>query len=103
MSYYDYDWYPDEFYGDYDSVAYCRWLYNRFGAEHTASVLKLPKSLVDVIGNSRIPGRTKLSEVNNIKSAEELKESIDTNNNALKKRKRNFRRTFTVRTLERLR
>ena len=93
MSYYGYDWYPDEFYGDYDSVAYCRWLYNRFGAEHTASVLKFPKKLVDIIGNSRIPGRTQLSEVNSIKSAEKLKESIDTNNNTIEK-KTEFQKEF---------
>ena len=60
---YDYDDYydRDEFYGPKDTVTYARWLYNRYGAGKVAKQFHISADLAEMIGESSIPGSTKVA------------------------------------------
>jgi len=70
-----YDYYGrDEFYGPKDTVTYARWLYNRYGEGRVAKHFNISEELALRIGESGIPGGTKVAS---IESEEDLCEIED--------------------------
>lgn len=88
-----YDYFDDEYYGNTDTVSYCRWHFNRFGAESTAKSLGIPTQLAYRIGTSGLPGKTKISEIDTFDKLKELERKIESARNAIIK-KSNFQEKF---------
>lgn len=66
----------DEFYGPKDTVTYARWLYNRYGEGRVAKHFHIPEELALLIGESDIPGGTKVASIESEEDIYEIEDRI---------------------------